>query len=535
MMKRILLSASPRYKVAYLLDLLPHLSQALRPEGLRMLLEAVQQVERRRGNARDQADLLLQMLPSLTGKSRDEVLLQIRQLLQEVQYAHEEVELTLAFCPFLAAEERQRYLQHALEVARTIGDAPYRVGMLLKLSPQLDEHLLPGAAQTTLLLLSTFQDPEARIRSFAELLPALPEQERLSVIEEALLLVSSLASLRDQGLLLALLAPSLTEERRAAEMLALLVRAEERSEQFDLDVKGALDNLAPLLKGEALLLKALELVGRMQTDYFKMDTLQALLPGLTSEHLLLRARELTQHASRSPDQLRLQARIEWRLTRMQVGTGGASEPLEEEKDDIPAGVMERAFSLLNLLEAEEREAFLEEILQDVLLMGLQRAGGGYRRERFVNTGFASLEKPGVIWPSLLPLPCRQRVYFCLEIGALLEGAIDDQPAPFPPLEGEVKLKIVLFPLTDGLQLLAEADTGEILLQDDSAAVVVRQPHVPKNLPPESDLPARRLFFPLQLPDRDGAISLLCNIYYGQILLQSRHVRGRAMATPRPMQ
>ena len=49
-----------------------------------MLLEAVQQVERRRGNARDQADLLLQMLPSLTGKSRDEVLQQIRQLLQEV-------------------------------------------------------------------------------------------------------------------------------------------------------------------------------------------------------------------------------------------------------------------------------------------------------------------------------------------------------------------------------------------------------------------------------------------------------------------
>jgi hypothetical protein len=154
----------------------------------------------------------------------------------------------------------------------------------------------------------------------------------------------------------------------------------------------------------------------------------------------------------------------------------------------------------------------------------------------VNTGFSPLPDPASFVAPHTPLARAENYYFWLEVGLQVRGSIEEKPTPLPRklLPEQARLKVVLFPFPGGLQLTPGATQGELQLLPGGGAAVARQPI---SLPPPlagSPLAQRRMFFPLRTPDRAGSYSLRCNIYYQQLLVQSRLVRVMVMSAPGPV-
>lgn len=143
-------------------------------------------------------------------------------------------------------------------------------------------------------------------------------------------------------------------------------------------------------------------------------------------------------------------------------------------------------------------------------------------ERLVRTGFVSQKYAAVSLDETVPLRCGQHYYFWLEIGALHSTAVDERAImPEEQLAVASRLTVALFAFPNEIQVPPGEDTGELEIQGDNAAVVIRQPANLPELPSRPDLLASRLFFPVHMPDNAGTFRLRCNIYYEQILLQSR--------------
>ena len=157
-------------------------------------------------------------------------------------------------------------------------------------------------------------------------------------------------------------------------------------------------------------------------------------------------------------------------------------------------------------------------------------------EQVVNTGFSPHSDPGSFVDPNTPLRLADNYYFWLEVGLPVAGSIEEKPSPLPTelLPEQARLKVVLFPFPGGLQLTPGATQGELQLLTGGRAAVARQP-IPLPVPlSDSPLSGRRLFFPLRTPERAGTYSLRCNIYYRQLLVQSRLVRVWVMSAPGPV-
>ncbi len=158
-------------------------------------------------------------------------------------------------------------------------------------------------------------------------------------------------------------------------------------------------------------------------------------------------------------------------------------------------------------------------------------------ERVVNTGFAPKADAAAPLEPTTPLTYDQPYYFWLEVGPLIEGSIEETPTPLPTehLPPEAQLQVVLFPFQDEIEITPDADVGELQLQPDGSVLVTCQATQPRSISPESDLLKRRLFFPVRTPDREGTFHLRCNIYYEQVLVQSRLIHARVMREPQPVE
>lgn len=168
---------------------------------------------------------------------------------------------------------------------------------------------------------------------------------------------------------------------------------------------------------------------------------------------------------------------------------------------------------------------------------LMRAGKELQEdEQVVNTGFSPHSDPASVVDPNTPLALSKNYYFWLEVGLQVPGSIEEIHAPLPRelLPERARLKVVLFPFPGGLQLIPGATQGELQLLPGVRVTVARQPSsLPAPLA-DSPLSQRRLFFPLRTPDRAGSYSLRCNIYYQQLLVQSRLVRVWVMSAPGPV-
>jgi hypothetical protein len=162
---------------------------------------------------------------------------------------------------------------------------------------------------------------------------------------------------------------------------------------------------------------------------------------------------------------------------------------------------------------------------------LTRGTPGGRKRRVVNLGFAETSEPLAPLQPMNPLRTDKEYLLWLEVGLPNEGSIEEMPQPLPAelLPRGAVLKIVLYAFEGELKITPGEDIGEIKLNDDGSASVTRQPGVEA----VEHAGRRRLFFPVHTPKKEGRARLRCNIYYEQVLVQSRLVTARVMRRPRP--
>jgi len=152
-------------------------------------------------------------------------------------------------------------------------------------------------------------------------------------------------------------------------------------------------------------------------------------------------------------------------------------------------------------------------------------------ERIVNTGFSSKTRAGKALDPTKPLAPKRSYYFWFEVGPreLAPGAIEEEggvPLDVELLPSDARLKVVLFAFEDEVEISPGRDVGEIQVMPDGKIRVVSQVERPDSIPLSSDLLKRRLFFPVRTPSKEGNFRLRCNIYYEQILVQSRLIQVR---------
>ena len=151
------------------------------------------------------------------------------------------------------------------------------------------------------------------------------------------------------------------------------------------------------------------------------------------------------------------------------------------------------------------------------------------RKRVVNTGFAPLYRADEPLDPTMPLQSGQHYYFWLQVGRRLARTMETTPTSLPTLPAKARLTVAVFGFKDELEITRGADVGELEIREDGKVEVVRQP---TEFLPKSRKLKRCLFFPVKVPDRAATYRMRCNLYWGQILLQSRLIFARAMAQPR---
>jgi hypothetical protein len=145
-------------------------------------------------------------------------------------------------------------------------------------------------------------------------------------------------------------------------------------------------------------------------------------------------------------------------------------------------------------------------------------------ERIVSTGFAAEPQPALPLDGQIPLAPGADYLFWFEVGERVEGSIEaaDVELPTDKLPPEARLDVALFGFDGELILTSGMDVGQIKIQPDGTVRVTRPVARPAGLVGD-ELMTRRLFFPVRTPAQAGSYRMRCNIYYQQILVQSRLV------------
>lgn len=197
------------------------------------------------------------------------------------------------------------------------------------------------------------------------------------------------------------------------------------------------------------------------------------------------------------------------------------------------GFMERITALQEVLDELEHDWTPRRGTPGVLGIGEEKEQEGGvlpASQRYVSTGFARGFGEGEIQKRNMPLLPATTYQYWVTIGALDPHAID-RDAERAPLPGELSLEgtlldVVLFPFKDELQI--EADAGRFQVEG-GRFIVARQPAAPDT--EQAGRLGTHLFFPVRTPAHEGLFRLRCNIYYKQILVQSRIVRVLVVAQP----
>lgn len=154
--------------------------------------------------------------------------------------------------------------------------------------------------------------------------------------------------------------------------------------------------------------------------------------------------------------------------------------------------------------------------------------------RTVNTGFALSKQADITLDAMIPLQPGQAYYFWLDIGLPTVHSIETTPTTIPDyVPAEARLVVAIFPFDDEIEINPEADVGELKLQADGTACVLHQPDASMKAASKKDILNRRLLFPVKVPGKEGTFRLRCNIYYEQILIQSRLVSATVAINGRP--
>jgi len=213
----------------------------------------------------------------------------------------------------------------------------------------------------------------------------------------------------------------------------------------------------------------------------------------------------------------------------------SSQTEDHKKQEWPSkGISEKIASKRKTPAKSERKvtkSYLQEKIADLgddERSDLAREALVRLQTRTVNTGFAPSSQSDAPLDPSSPLKPGRPYYFWLDIGRPTLHSIETTPTEIPDyIPPKARLVVALFPFDDEIEIFPEADVGELELKEDGTAVVLRQPQqaLEDIEVSEGDLLNRRLLFPVRAPGKEGTFRLRCNIYYRQILIQSRLVRA----------
>ncbi len=161
------------------------------------------------------------------------------------------------------------------------------------------------------------------------------------------------------------------------------------------------------------------------------------------------------------------------------------------------------------------------------------APSGKQFERVVNTGFAERSRASRPLSQHLTLRPGKPYFFWLDVGPPVTRSMESTPFPLPvdKLPEGAELAVALFEFADGIRIHPGGDIGRIKLQPDGSARVSRQPGGPRPAGVSTSDLETRLFFGVKAPWRLGRAKLRCNIYYEQVLVQSRLITVRLKLWP----
>ena len=149
----------------------------------------------------------------------------------------------------------------------------------------------------------------------------------------------------------------------------------------------------------------------------------------------------------------------------------------------------------------------------------------------VNFGFSQKDAADKKLQKTEPLLCRQSYYFWLNIGKKIDQAAIGTPHEIDLKNLADELTVAIFDFENELEITSGKDIGELKIQADGSVKVQRQPVDTKSIPLSAAAPTdfleRHLLFPISVPDKEVTYRLRCNIYCGQILVQSYVVSAKA--------
>lgn len=465
--------------------------------------------------------------------------------------------------PEMADDVPSAFLNEAIEAAGIIEWKPTRLAVLTRLSPRL-ANVQKRNKMIEDAITATREIPDSffRLEVLSTLVSKLPQRERKKLIEEALQTARAIDTDEERAEALAAVGAHLSEPLKSKVLKEALLASETSFPDAFLtsDSLNVLTELAPQLS-ERQLQAAIEAAESYEYGYDRVKVLAALTPHLsepTKINLLNKvlsvaeaipseqekAQALTDLAPRLPEEmvpraLTIAQNIHdnwWRARALSsLYPLLPTERQERIAKEVTAISGERLRLLLSQLPEQQRLGLLEEAVERFVQNHAPKLKGERREapspvrppeERIVNTGFSSQTDAAQPLDKAVPLAPAQVYYFWFEVGPPMPGSIEVKPEPLMVefLPSEARLKVALFAFEGEIEIIRGRDVGEIQVMKDGTVQVARQAELPKDISPNSDLLRKRLFFPIRTPNKEGEFRLRCNIYYEQILVESRLIQ-----------
>ena len=436
--------------------------------------------------------------------------------------AHELHLLSLA----LPEIERKELLIETLEAIRATRSADEQTRALARLLPYLPAELLEEGFGIAV----TIKNINSRARAIVELVPLLPEsfQERVvstvrqmklrSVRVETLLTLSRvqprrfLNELRDEVL-------AIPDVEHRAKTLVQVAQLSGESERLSTLILAA--STARLINDS--IPRALFLI-EIATDLPEQERNAALRDALSTVQSIepkdQRVEALKQLARNVPHQ-KFSAFFE--LVQSTADLASPDEILEVGKTgrSLHEPAMAKMLKMSSL-------SLMKDMVKGTTGVAHE---GGYSgvvpppKSHVVNTGFTKRSDPALALDPTTSLSMSEPYFFWVEVGEPDPRSIEVTPTGLPAFSESVRLKVAIVPITGELAIDPRSAVGELELSSNGLVLVVSQPARTTDTQMEQGLLKRRLLFPI-LAEQAGLFRFRCNIYYEQILVQSRLILAR---------
>lgn len=219
-------------------------------------------------------------------------------------------------------------------------------------------------------------------------------------------------------------------------------------------------------------------------------------------------------------------------------------PLDETEFEVPATRYKGGGIGAGLEPGEEGFEAVDDGFESMPPSAPQSAGDVLEqtsaRPDLVNLGFSQKDAADTKLRKNEPLQCGHSYYFWINISKEADEAAIGTPSEIDltKVPVEAVLTVAIFAFENELAITPGEDIGELKIQKDGKVKVQRQPLDRKSISLSANAPSdcleRYLLFPITVPDEEGTYRLRCNIYCGQVLVQSHVVAANVKSTPEPV-